>query len=205
LTHRLTMSDTWEGEAMPIYQIRLKEQLDQHWSAWFGGLMVTIKANGETLLTGEVVDQAAPHRLLSKVHDLQLTLISVYSLVAVVTGGSSMLRLANIGLRAGLPVMEGKAAGARVVTTGRSDYPNQVNNTLVFLGLFRGGLDVRARLDNEAMKIVAAVAQAAMDTGVVRLHVDPHLVERSCRDFFYEGIMTPVPALNETPRKEMQE
>ena len=143
MTRRLTMSDTWEGEAMPIYQIRLKEQLDQHWSAWFGGLMVTIKANGETLLTGEVVDQAALHRLLSKVHDLQLTLISVYSLMAVVIGGSSMLGLANIGPRAGLPVMEGKAAGARVVTTGRSDYPNQVNNTLVFLGLFRGAYKYR--------------------------------------------------------------
>ena len=137
------MSDTWEGEAMPIYQIRLKEQLDQHWSAWFGGLMVTIKANGETLPTGEVVDQAALHRLLSKVHDLQLTLICVYSLMAVVTGGSLMLGLANIGPRAGLPVMEGKAAGARVVTTGRSDYPNQVNNTLVFLGLLRGAYKYR--------------------------------------------------------------
>jgi hypothetical protein len=51
------MSDIWEGKAMPIYQIRLKEQLDQHWSAWFSGLMVTTRANGETLLTGEVVDQ----------------------------------------------------------------------------------------------------------------------------------------------------
>ena len=37
-----------------------------------------------------------------------------------------------------------------------------------------------------------------------RLHVDPHFVERYCRDFIYEGIMAPVPALNELPRKEMQ-
>ena len=65
---------------MPIYQIRLKEQLDSHWSAWFGGLTVTTEANGETLLTGEVVDQAALHGLLSKIRDLQLTLISVYPL-----------------------------------------------------------------------------------------------------------------------------
>src|SRR5258708_17045355 len=57
LTRRLSMSDIWEGKAMPIYQIRLKEQLDEHWSAWFSGLMVTTRANGETLLTGEVVDQ----------------------------------------------------------------------------------------------------------------------------------------------------
>lgn len=62
---------------MTVYQIRLKEKLDQHWSAWLGGLMMIHKANGETVLTGEVVDQAALHGLLSKVRDLQLTLISV--------------------------------------------------------------------------------------------------------------------------------
>jgi hypothetical protein len=67
---------------MPIYQIRIKEQLDQHWSAWFGGLTMTTEANGETVLTGEVVDQAALHGLLSKVRDLQLTLLSVYTLEA---------------------------------------------------------------------------------------------------------------------------
>ncbi len=63
---------------MPVYQIRIKEQLDQHWSSWFGGLTITTEANGETVLTGEVVDQAALHGLLSKVRDLQLTLLSVY-------------------------------------------------------------------------------------------------------------------------------
>ena len=62
---------------MPIYQIRLKEQLDQHWSAWLGGLTITTEANGETVLTGRVVDQAALHGLLSKVRDLQLTLLSL--------------------------------------------------------------------------------------------------------------------------------
>jgi len=72
----------WGGRAMPIYQIRLKEQLEQHWSAWFGGLTVTTEENGETLLTGEVVDQAALHGLLSKIRDLQLTLISVCLLKA---------------------------------------------------------------------------------------------------------------------------
>ncbi len=65
---------------MTVYQIRLKEQLGRHWSAWFGGLTVTNEANGETVLTGEVVDQAALHGLLSKVRDLQLTLLSVYTL-----------------------------------------------------------------------------------------------------------------------------
>ena len=64
---------------MPVYEIRVKEQLGQHWSGWFGGLTVTNEANGETVLRGEVVDQAALHGLLSKVHDLQLTLLSVRS------------------------------------------------------------------------------------------------------------------------------
>jgi hypothetical protein len=65
---------------MAGYQIRLKEKLDQRWSDWLGGLMMIHEANGETVLTGEVVDQAALHGLLSKVRDLQLTLISVSSL-----------------------------------------------------------------------------------------------------------------------------
>ncbi|MBV9230042.1 MAG: hypothetical protein JOZ18_12065 [Chloroflexi bacterium] len=67
---------------MTVYRIRLKEHLDQHWSSWLGGLMVIHEANGETVLTGEVVDQAALHGLLTKVRDLQLTLISVSPLEA---------------------------------------------------------------------------------------------------------------------------
>ena len=67
---------------MTGYRIRLKEQLDQRWSAWLGGLMVMHEANGETVLTGEVVDQAALYGLLSKVRDLHLTLISVSPLEA---------------------------------------------------------------------------------------------------------------------------
>ena len=63
---------------MTVYRIRFKEQLDQRWSAWLGGLKVSHEANGETVLTGEVVDQAALHGLLSKMRDLHLTLISVY-------------------------------------------------------------------------------------------------------------------------------
>jgi hypothetical protein len=67
---------------MPAYQIRLKEKLDQRWSDWLGGLKMIHEANGETVLVGEVVDQAALHGLLSKVRDLQLTLISVSPLEA---------------------------------------------------------------------------------------------------------------------------
>jgi malate dehydrogenase (oxaloacetate-decarboxylating) len=100
-------------------------------------------------------------------------------------------------------------AGARVVATGRSDFPNQVNNVLGFPGIFRGALDVRASDINEAMKIAAsraiaglvenvseeciipspfdrrvvpavaaAVARAAIETGVARVPVDPALVGR---------------------------
>lgn len=55
---------------------------------------------------------------------------------------------------------EAKAAGARIVGTGRSDFPNQINNVLVFPGIFRGALDVRAKEVNEQMKIAAAYAIA---------------------------------------------
>lgn len=104
---------------------------------------------------------------------------------------------------------DAKAAGARVAGTGRSDAPNQVNNSSVFPGLFRGALDVRARQINEEMKlaaayaitniipenklredyvipdvfnpmvapaVAAAVARAAMETGVARIKVDPEEV-----------------------------
>ncbi|MPN42563.1 NAD-dependent malic enzyme [bioreactor metagenome] len=55
-----------------------------------------------------------------------------------------------------------KEAGARVVCTGRSDYPNQVNNVLAFPGIFRGALDVRATDINDEMKIAAATAIAEL-------------------------------------------
>lgn len=106
------------------------------------------------------------------------------------------------------------AAGAAVVGTGRSDFPNQVNNVLGFPGIFRGALDVRATDVNEEMKIAAAyalanlltdeeihrdyvipkpfdprvapavaaaVAKAAMDSGVARIKKDPAEVAEHCR------------------------
>ena len=57
---------------------------------------------------------------------------------------------------------EAKAAGAAVVSTGRSDYPNQINNVLVFPGVFRGTFDVRASDINEQMKLAAAMAIAEL-------------------------------------------
>ncbi|MBQ6798000.1 MAG: NAD-dependent malic enzyme, partial [Oscillospiraceae bacterium] len=55
---------------------------------------------------------------------------------------------------------DAKAGGARVISTGRSDYPNQVNNVLAFPGIFRGTFDVRASDINEEMKMAAAMALA---------------------------------------------
>ncbi len=57
---------------------------------------------------------------------------------------------------------EAKAGGARIIATGRSDYPNQVNNVLAFPGVFRGTFDVRARDINEEMKMAAAAALSSL-------------------------------------------
>ncbi len=62
-----------------VYQIRIKGHLDPRWTEWFGGLTITLEDNGDTLLTGPVVDQAALHGLLRKVRDLGMPLISVTS------------------------------------------------------------------------------------------------------------------------------
>ena len=59
------------------YEIRLKGHLDDRWANRFEGLTLTREANGETLLTGPVVDQAALHGLLRQVRDLGLPLVSV--------------------------------------------------------------------------------------------------------------------------------
>src|SRR5699024_7408337 len=66
---------------------------------------------------------------------------------------------------------DAKQSGVRVIGTGRSDYPNQVNNVLAFPGIFRGALDVRATRINDKMKIAAAEAIASLIT-VDELHED---------------------------------
>nr|WP_282432825.1 malic enzyme-like NAD(P)-binding protein [Desulfitobacterium metallireducens] len=112
---------------------------------------------------------------------------------------------------------EAKAAGAVVVGTGRSDYPNQVNNVLAFPGIFRGAIDSGAKAITEEMKVAAAyaianivtseelnpeyvlpkafdlrvgpavaaaVAQAAMDSGVATQTVDPQEVAENLRKYY---------------------
>jgi hypothetical protein len=60
-----------------VYQIRLKGHLGPQWTDWFEDLTLTLEDNGETLLTGPLVDQAALYSLLRKVRDLGLPLLSV--------------------------------------------------------------------------------------------------------------------------------
>ncbi len=59
------------------YEIRLKGHLDDRWTEWFEGLTISLEEDGNTLLTGPVIDQAALHGLLKKVRDLGLPLVSV--------------------------------------------------------------------------------------------------------------------------------
>ncbi|MCB0121855.1 MAG: hypothetical protein KDE58_06395, partial [Caldilineaceae bacterium] len=62
---------------MPTYQIRLQGHLSPQWTAWFEELTITSEANGVTVLTGPVVDQAALYGLLRKVRNLGMPLLSV--------------------------------------------------------------------------------------------------------------------------------
>ena len=66
-----------DPEGPVVYQIRIRGQLDPQWADWFEGLTITLEEDGDTLLTGPVIDQAALHGLLKKVRDLGMPLVSV--------------------------------------------------------------------------------------------------------------------------------
>jgi hypothetical protein len=75
------MRDQKTNPSQPmIYQIRIKGHLGSEWTDWFEGLTITREDNGDTLLTGPVVDQAALHGLLKKIRDLGMTLISIQTI-----------------------------------------------------------------------------------------------------------------------------
>jgi hypothetical protein len=75
------MSNELEPKPAPsqtvVYQIRIKGHLSHQWIDWFDGLTITLEEDGDTLLTGPVIDQAALHGLLKKVRDLGMPLVSV--------------------------------------------------------------------------------------------------------------------------------
>ena len=60
-----------------VYQFRIKGHLSPQWTDWFEGLTITLEEDGDTLLTGPVIDQAALHSLLRKIRDLGVPLVSV--------------------------------------------------------------------------------------------------------------------------------
>ena len=64
---------------MDVYEIRVKGHLGERWSEWFDGLEITNLEDGEALLSGEIMDQAALHGVLAKVRDLGLPLLAVTS------------------------------------------------------------------------------------------------------------------------------
>jgi hypothetical protein len=74
---KATPTSTGDQYELGLYEIRLKGHLDDKWADWFEGLTITREDNGETLLRGPVVDQAALHGVLRKVRDLGLPLLSV--------------------------------------------------------------------------------------------------------------------------------
>lgn len=72
-----TRASPEEHDEPGLTEIRIKGHLDIRWTDWFDGLTITLEENGDTLLTGPVVDQAALHSLLRKVRDLGLPLVAV--------------------------------------------------------------------------------------------------------------------------------
>jgi hypothetical protein len=68
-----------DADQTKVYQIRIKGHLGRQWADWFEGLTITLEQDGNTLLSGPVIDQAVLHGLLKKVRDLGMPLLSVNS------------------------------------------------------------------------------------------------------------------------------
>ncbi|MCK5130442.1 MAG: NAD-dependent malic enzyme [Clostridiales bacterium] len=85
---------------------------------------------------------------------------------------------------------EAKKAGAKVVGTGRSDFANQINNVLAFPGIFRGALDVRAKVINEEMKIAAAnaIAEIAQSDGLTPEYIIPAAFDKRVKEAVSEAV-----------------
>ena len=71
------MAEVIDSSQPTIYQIRVRSHLGPEWADWFEGLTITLEEDGDMLLTGLVIDQAALHGLLKKVRDLGMPLVSV--------------------------------------------------------------------------------------------------------------------------------
>ncbi len=71
-----------DPRAPNCYELRIQGHLDQHWSTWFGGLVLTLEDDGTTTLRGPVTDQSELHGLLAKIRDLGTPLISVTPVTA---------------------------------------------------------------------------------------------------------------------------
>ena len=86
-----TRNPTTDSGDPLVYQIRIKGHLGREWTEWFAGLAITLEDNGETLLTGPVVDQAALHGVLRKVRDLGMPLLSFVCFNPGPADGSALL------------------------------------------------------------------------------------------------------------------
>ena len=90
------MSHKLDPSQSTVYQIRIKGHLGHQWTDWFESLTITLEDNGDTLLTGPVVDQAALHGLLRKVRDLGLPLLSVIGVEPSLSTGTGQADASDI-------------------------------------------------------------------------------------------------------------
>jgi hypothetical protein len=68
-----------DAHELPVYAIKVKGHLSQQWLSWFDGLTITLEEDGNTLMSGSLVDQSALHGILKKIRDLGVPLLSVNS------------------------------------------------------------------------------------------------------------------------------